>query len=71
MIYFTINSNKLGYGVDFRATGAGDYAFVKFCGSETEMCSGGRVRGSTLAFTGSPVKFATFCRRWFAQYIRD
>ena len=71
----TINSRKLNQEVTFTRPET-RYIYVDLNGKPgtlgNQICSGGRLTGSTISYCGDSSKaFATICRSWFNSYLRS
>ena len=72
---FTINSKKLGRTIVFSIPGSA-YIYADLNGKPgtlgEQICSGGSVGGSTLAYHGDDqAEFEAICRRWYKAYIKN
>lgn len=71
----TINSRTLGKPVTFSRPG-NTYIFVDMNGKPGtlgyQICEGGALTGSTIAYDGdSHEQFDHICRRWFKAHLRN
>lgn len=70
-----IRSKIMGQTLTFSRPGGG-YIYVDVNGKPgilgRQICSGGRLQGSTISYTGEDLKqFSAICRRWYRAYVAN